>query len=558
VRWLCLLVLTCGCKKDAPEEDSLGTSSIEAALEITAPEAAGWLEADQVDVTGTVEGLTDLKVNGEAVQASGGIFTERIALIPGINTIEVTGKDGDGMLHVSRRSVIAGEFGDANTPVENAATVRLNDSGFDVLAELVEDTLAGFDTNALISGANPVYADAYGAFGFDVVTINADVTNLSFDPPEIDIDAENGFVDLSVTLPNLDIALYAYGEIASFDFSAEAYMWADEAIVEGKLLIDAESGGLVVDFQQPEITLYGFNYDTSLLPGAIESFLFVDTIRDALEDMLVEKVDEIVPPLLGDYLSDLDLSFSTELLGVDMGVAATFADAWVDEAGVGITTDIDVEIPVSGEPTTSLGYFRNPGPAADPNSGSDLAMALRDDLMNRLLHDAWRGGMMSVTLSTADDSLDPLLLSALDASEGTITVRADLPPILIEQDEALVLQVGELIIDIDTPGGGLGSHTQIALAIDMPLEIGIDDAALALELGEPKLTLTVRETDWGRGGSTEAVTLLLEDKLPIETLLAVAGNLEIPIPIVADLTIGTAAVTRDDGGAATLIEATIE
>ena len=51
----------------------------------------------------------------------------------------------------------------------------------------------------------------------------------------------------------------------------------------------------------------------------------VDTIKGYIEDTLVSKIDEMVPPLLDDTLAGLDPSFSTEVMGQPLDVAFDFA-----------------------------------------------------------------------------------------------------------------------------------------------------------------------------------------------------------------------------------------
>ena len=47
-------------------------------------------------------------------------------------------------------------------------------------------------------------------------------------------------------------------------------------------------------------------------------------MRDTVEEMLVEKVEEMVPPLFDETLSGLDPSFSTELMGLAVDIEFQF------------------------------------------------------------------------------------------------------------------------------------------------------------------------------------------------------------------------------------------
>jgi hypothetical protein len=73
-----------------------------------------------------------------------------------------------------------------------------------------------------------------------------------------------------------------------------------------------------------------------------------------------------------------------------------------------------------------------------------------------------------------------------------------------------------------------------------------------MELGEPVLSLMVRENDWGAGNET--VTNLLEHELPVDVLLALVGAIEIPMPTIGTIVLPDAAVGRDTSGVFTSID----
>ena len=125
------------------------------------------------------------------------------------------------------------------------------------------------------------------------------------------------------------------------------------------------------------------------------------------------------------------------------------------------------------------------------------------------------------------------------------------PPVAIEADGGLELQVGELDLRIDTPGGTYGDTVTLRLAGKIPLAPRIEGGALGVELGTPELSLMVVETDWRASYST--ITNLLEDQLPISSLMAIAGAFSFPLPSFAGISVSEAIAIRAPSGVHTEI-----
>ena len=155
-------------------------------------------------------------------------------------------------------------------------------------------------------------------------------------------------------------------------------------------------------------------------------------------------------------------------------------------------------------------------------------------------------------MSTDDGSLEPIMLLPLKAEQGTITLRPDLPPVAVQVDGGLQIQAGELVVDIETPGGELGEYLQVAVAAFIDLELALENGVVALDIGTPELSLMVRESDWG--ASDETTTRLVEEMLPLDTFLALLGGLELPLPSLEGLTISSAELGRDRSGLHTSVE----
>jgi hypothetical protein len=533
------------------EEDVLKGQDAAGTLELSSPAAGAWMDAGRTTARGTVTNVESVTVAGAEARLHGGEFDADVDLARGITVVEATATDARGDTLFVRHGVLAGDFASPDGDIEDALSLRVNRGGLDRIAELAAGMVGDLDLGASLAALNPVYSDSYGVWGWDAVTIAADVTSVSFGDPELDIEPDDGQLVLTATLPDLYVSIYAYGEAVGIDFDTDVSIEASEAVITAVIEVEADDGAIAVSLEDATVELRDFAYDTSALPGDVEDYLLVDTVRGTLEEKLVAEIEARVPPLLDETLAGLDPSFSFEVMGMAVDLGFAFADVEVDDDGLAISLDLDVGIPPAAGKQYA-GYLYAGDATADVDTAADVAGVVSDNLLNRVLFEAWRAGVLDVTMSTTDGSLEAAYLAMLKAEEGTITVSAALPPVVVEADGSLQAQMAEVLVTIDTPGGELGEHIVVALAAAVDLDVGVADGVLSLEMGEPAITMIVRESDWG--ANNEAVTRLLEDMVPFDTLLSLLGGIEMPLPVLYGVTVDTGAATRESTGVHTGLE----
>ncbi len=536
-----LLTLACTHESQLTEQD-VPPSPV---VSLTSPLAASWHSEGELQVTGTWEHVDSVTVNAvPAALEDDGTFETVVSLSRGLNSVEALGQGTDDTTF-DRVGVLAGTWEDPGQAIDDAVSLRLNEDGIDQATDFAAGLVTEDVVNESVTAMNPVYEDSYGLWGWDAVEISGDIDEITFSEARIEATPQNGVLALEVTIPDLFVDLQAYGQVIGIDFDEDASMESTKAIITGDLLLGVDgAGGLSVALSSPAVELKGFSYDTSLLPWDIEDYLFVDTIRGVVEDMLVEKIEEMVPPLLEDLLTGLDLSMELDLMGAPLTVSVAFTQASIDNDGVALSTRVDASVPMAG--TKVYPGFLGSAPATpDLDTRSPVSGAISDDLVNLMLFEAWRGGVLDMVLSTDDGSLDPLMLAPLKAHEGSIQLKANLPPVAVEVDGGLQIQAGELIVDIHSPGGELGEYLQVAVSVFIGLDITLDNGVAALELGEPELAMMVLDSDWG--ASDETTTRLIEEMLPIDSFMMLLGGLEFPLPALDGLTISGADIGRDAG-----------
>lgn len=539
------------------DDGNVTASSGPSELRVTSPDVADWVDAGPLEVKGVARGLTSVTVNGKAAAVVNGEFTATIEAARGIQAVEVLGEEADGDTLAERFSVIAGDFADPSETLEEAIALRVNLSGLDFAMGQIETIVAGMDLNDSLTAVNPVYSDSYGIFGIDAVNVNADIGFVWYEPVQLDVRPQEGVLRLTATIPDFEVWTPVYGEIVGFDFSEDAWVWASSVEIVGDIVLDTDlNGKLSAKLVKPAVTLEGFGYDTSLLPGNIESYILVDTLQGILEDKLTTEITARVPGLLEDQLSALDLSFETELLERELEVSAEFADVGVDNGGIYFLTDVDMHIAGDGDKVYQ-GYLESERGLPELARQSDLAAGLHDDLLNRALFEAWRAGMLDLSMNTADGSMSPLMLIPLKATEGSMVLEAGLPPVIVERSGELWLEAGEMVVDLETPGGEFGDRVKFALNLEAKLDLFVEDGEIVIDIGEPAVKVAVREHDWG-GSSNETITSLLQEMLPIDALLILVGDLRFPLPTLAGIGIASAKVDRDESGAHTDVKITLD
>ena len=530
--WMCgvgLLGLL-GCKQDNEAEKV--AAYVQPELTVVSPPQAAWVQDGEVPVEGSSTGLAGLTINGVDAQVDGRSFTGGATVERGIDVIEVRGEDSRGDAVYERVTVLAGDYGDPVMTLERAFQMRVNEPGLEYAGEQVE-TMVDPAMIADQAEGMKVYEDAYGLLGWDAVTVEAVVSSLSMGNPDAELDPTGDGLELEVEVPDFELTLDAVGEALGIGFDIEVSAWADRVTVEGLLQVDAVDGELTVDLLDPVVTLDGFGYDTSLIPFGVEEYLFVESIESFLEEMAVVKIAEMVPPLLEEQLASLDLSFETEIMGHELGVAAHFADAGMDRKGMYV--DVNVELGLGDEDTRQgLGFLQAPETEPVLDTQSDVAMVVADDLINRIIYGLWRSGVMDMTLSTEDESLDLLVAAMLKSEVAVVTLEPMLPAVVLERGEALELQIGALDVTIHTPGGEFGDYLKLTAGAQVPLSVVTRDGFFVLEIGDPVLDFMVQEADWG-AASTEAITQMLEALLSPEVVLAMVGELAFPIPTLGDV-----------------------
>jgi hypothetical protein len=354
---------------------------------------------------------------------------------------------------------------------------------------------------------------------------------------------------------DLAASVRARGAFGLLDTSVSADV--DRITADVDVSLSAAGGALGVDLGPVTLTVDGFAFDASLIPGSFEDEVpfLSDMLRDFIVDFAEDQVRALVPTLVGSLGDALSLSFELPVGERLFSVEGKFRTAEIRTGAATLGLDLGVGVDAEAEGVRYAGWFTSP-PAPHALSAADpISLSLHDDLLNRILFEAWRGGLLNLALTTDDEPLLGLLFAQLGSTEGSIAVDAKLPPVAVQGPEGLVVQFGEIDLTVATPGGTYGELVRVRIAGSVPVSPKVTDGALGVSLGEPFLSMMVVETDWPADEGT--ITNLLLSQLPIDQLLSIAGAIDFPLPSLLGLVIEEATAVRASSGVHTTVGLTL-
>lgn len=423
-------------------------------LQVDTPARGARISGDRVRVAGRVQGGVDptLTVAGEAVTVGPtGRFAVTLPASQGLNVLVTTAASvGAASAQAEdRRALLADADADPRAAVEFGAGARVAASAFPVISRKVSDFAESLDIEALVAGNTP-----------EGITLEA----ARFSRVDVNMTPQNGYIDVDLAVRDLYVRVSA--EVTfGFTFTFTGSATANPARVSAQLRASARpDGSLALDVSQEQVALDNFDYDVVGVPDFVEDW-FQGRVRTLAEDTVRDALADFVVPGLFDPAS---LQRTVEVFGTPIRVGLKLDDVRVTRAGMDVEADATA---------FADGRVVHPEPAVRPIAssvvplpGADLDAAASVDLVNRLLHAAWAGGLLDQTLDAAsgvagDAPLRVALLAAAlgDAARGVpfdaplvLTLRPLLPPVarLEKGPRPVVIETGDLLLDIGTAESG--------------------------------------------------------------------------------------------------------
>jgi len=529
-----------------PEEEDLPAPWVDPenypVVTIVAPADGGFVDADQVTVTGTYAGpeLASLTLNGDDVVLSGNSFSATLDLADGdvVVPIAVEAITAErGRASADRVTVFRGTAAGPDATATAGLGLDLENRGLDAIAETLASLIDGVDLADLL---NPKIA-ADGKAGIEIKTARLEGIDLILrsSAEGLVIKVVIGNVELDVDVnDNPVLQLRIKGLII-------------EMLAE---IVTDDEGALKIQVVDSNVSLASLGMNNDLL-DEVASYV-VSLLLDLL-------VDGLVPGLVEDLLAGLELNIAGE--GYNLALAASAAVTTDRNLALAMDTTLAVTDPdlwtPGFQPEGYLSTASAPAgfPKSTPNTKAPygLAVAVNDDFLNQLLYAVAGTGTLQlevqeefVTSEIASllffsfeniDPAKPLLLRFAPAVAPVAVGDADTNLMGL----TLPAYTGQVLIDCEDDEVCLGQADAdgyweaLSFTVDLtaPLALAFHpDNSFSLQLGELSIVLDMVHNAVGQNNIDNIERLLAEifnDLLP--ELLGGLEDMTISLPELLDL-----------------------
>lgn len=429
------------------------------AVEVTSPQPGTMLEgAGELRVGWRVSDespISRIVVAGTPVGSSQVDDARVVPIHSGLNLLEVRAEDAGGNGASEHVAVLAGPFSDPGDALADAVWVRLGPALLETLSARAAAALDALDLASLVPGDGPL---------LQAGPVTVEVAGIEHAPgAQVRFSAEGDALRAELALEGLAARL----AISLGDGGArlEVALEADRAEVAAALRISSDAGRFSVrpeapqlDLIRPRLTVSNPDHpelaDTLELPGDLLAEVEERVARAALQagvGLMDELAERLTEP------------FVYEVAGVEVVAELSALRARTAGGGLDLALSGKVAARCQDGPARDPGVPRTVGHEGYRPGGRGLAVAVRDDLVNAMLHEAWRCGALSVRL---DQRL-------IDAVRGEVTLVAGMLGGLSER----------LGVDPETP---------MALQLDAPLPPVVtpvgEEGAIGVGLGDLRLS----------------------------------------------------------------------
>lgn len=461
--------------------------------------------AGQVDEQSS--GIKVLGLDGAGVSFDdAGDFTHNTSLKPGYNEFELKAVDGAGNTSKTIRAVLFGPLAGATDEIDSAAEILLSPGLFDEASDVIVSLM----TPARISEF--VQTSMADNENIDLDSVEFSNVEVEIAPHSQDPLHANGYVTLELSVDALEIA-------GTASFGGDDYpvtITIDHLEVSTEVMMAAsDSGGMDISFGESVLNFEDedLHFD---IAGATEQDLD-DGLRNVLLDVATGVAKTAFSEILSDELFDslYDpglLRRSVELLGRTLEFQLYIRQVRVTEGdGLFVKASIAVVSPKFEDVPDAPGALNLvQGPRTATSLQGDLLFSTRRSAVNRLLHGAWRSGLLNLALVGSDFAgfelpvelsaselsllLDPRIAQLADNSTPAgLKLRPLLPPVAALKNSATAtdagsndirLHLGELMVDLQLlpQNGAPIDVASVALFLDITAQFRARDGKLALSL----------------------------------------------------------------------------
>ncbi|MCA9539106.1 MAG: hypothetical protein KC620_09465 [Myxococcales bacterium] len=479
-------------------------------LTVEAPERGAILgpaDGEGIEVRGTASdssGHVEVRVNGAPVEVDAeGHFATTLAAQFGVNRVEVTADDG--VQRTPARDVRDVLWAPAFIPVDeqgatvpSAVTLRLDQALLDTdqevglrreagevrigdAAELIDALVQLVELGALLPDPQLVDTDA----------LSLRVTHVSLGRPEVEMIFTAEGIELFVRLPAVEAdtegQLVVEGEEISLNGTLRAGVAAFARLdlsLDNQLHVEVGDVGVALEsiggqFQSETARTLVETLGTAL--GNVARDLALGLIEGLIRDQLPSLIEAGLESLLS-TLSSIPLQFDTGLEGVppldlELQIAPAALELQREQMmRLGLDARVQHRQPVVA-PHEDPGVAQLSPDEFIEGQGNGLGAAVRFALLNGLLHEVWRTGLLQIA-----PPLPPELAGVL----GEVRIDATMPPVIapapVGSELPLLLQIGDL--RMSTQGLAAPAPDVYAISLQVAAGVRLDGAHIELQVAE--------------------------------------------------------------------------
>jgi hypothetical protein len=194
----------------------------------------------------------------------------------------------------------------------------------------------------------------------------------------------------------------------------------------------------------------------------------------------------------------------TELLGAALSFTPWIDAVDIEPAGLGLSVGVVLEVDAP-EPELPGHLTFAPPP---PLPAQEVAVQVSDAFMNRALYELWAGGALDMDLPLeAEDAAILFLFGGQD--QGRLTMSSALPPVWLERDGQARLQLGEMALTVETPGGTYGERVELMVALDARAEIVLSGEVAGVVLSDARVHMRLVGESAGHAALREALPTMV-------------------------------------------------
>jgi hypothetical protein len=428
--------------------------------------------------------VTSLTLDGQPVSVDdGGNFVHFVERGAGVHTVVLTATDESGHVSSVSRGAIFGMFEPPEGPTWNAITLETGTEVFDVIEMAI---LAAIDRDQ-IDQLIQEYDDNFE--GIEILAVEFSEVEVSLEPRNGRLRARIWIYDLRVDVRITEILGFSSGTLTGSVFADPAELSTDVYVTA------TPEGNLSTRLGNARASLTDFDLE---IDGAL------DTLADWLEDWVGSLVEDalvsVVENVLVDQLFDPEvLNRSVEVLGETIETRFLVTYLAFDERGASGIADMAAPASTVTFGRSAPGVYVTAHETPFGNRRRQARVSLSDDFINKVLFQAWQGGVLDIELADlqGEDGVFPTDLTVsnmallfgselLDhaAGETPVSVRLELtiPPVVVMEDGQLRVDVADVLVGLFIEDGTSGTRfATVAVSGRVLVRPTLDPEGLSLD-----------------------------------------------------------------------------